>query len=56
MIKALIIAGLIALALGILYVAICFIWFVLQEINHSLKNAKREIKQFINDIEWKLTH
>lgn len=56
MIKALIIIALTALLLGITYVLICAIWYILQEINHSFKNAKRQIKQFCCDVEWKLTH
>lgn len=55
-VKALIIIALAALVICIIYVAICAVWFVLQEINHSFKNAKRTIKKALWDIEWKLTH
>jgi hypothetical protein len=45
-----------ALILYIAYITICAVWFVLQEINHSFKNAKRAIKKTLWDVEWKLKH
>lgn len=45
-----------ALILYIAYIAICAVWFVLQEINHEFHKAKRAIKKALWDIEWKLKH
>ncbi len=45
-----------ALILYIAYIVICAVWFVLQEISHEFRKAKRAIKKALWDIEWKLKH
>jgi hypothetical protein len=54
--KIIIFIALAIITLGILYVAICFIWFVLQEIHHSIKNAKRSFKEAMWELEWNLNY
>lgn len=54
--KILIIIALTALILGIIYVAICTVWFILQEINHSIKKAKRAFRDAMWELEWNLNY
>lgn len=54
--KLIIVIAFTIIALGILYVAICFIWFVLQELNHEIRKAKRTVKKILFDLEWNLKH
>ena len=44
-VKAIIIIAFTIIALGILYVAICFIKFLFEELNASIKNAKRSFQK-----------
>lgn len=48
------------LAIAVLIVTLLIMWvfisaviFILQELNHSLKNIKRAARQFLWDMEWK---
>lgn len=48
------------LAIAVLIVTLLVMWvfisaviFILQELNHSLKNFKRAVREFMWDLEWK---
>lgn len=48
------------LAIAVLIITLLVMWvfisaviFILQELNHSLKNIKRAARQFLWDMEWK---
>lgn len=45
--------GVIIATLLIMWVFISAVVFILQELNHSLKNIKRAARQFLWDMEWK---
>lgn len=35
---------------------VSFITFVSEEVNHSIKNMKRSVKEFMWSVEWKWNH
>lgn len=43
----------VAVTLLVMWVFISAVIFILQELNHSLKNIKRAARQFLWDMEWK---
>lgn len=52
--KAIVVLALAVLVCGIIYVAICAAWFVLQELNHSFKNFKRTMRNGLWALEWRM--
>lgn len=46
----------IALAFFVMCVVISAIRYICEEINHTIKNAKRSTREFMWDLEWKWNH
>lgn len=56
LLKILVIICLTALLIGIIYIAICAVWFILQELNHSFKKFKRACRDTMLELEWNLNY
>lgn len=54
--KLILIVIALCILLLIAYVVISALVFIFQELNHSIKNVKRLVKQALWDLEWKLKH
>ena len=45
--------GVVIITLFVMWVFISVVIFILQELNHSIKNIKRAARQFLWDMEWR---
>ena len=45
--------GVVIITLFVMWVFISVVIFILQELNHSIKNIKRAARQFLGDMEWR---